>query len=183
MNIIGIDVGSNKSGLAIIKNGEIEKGMVLPNGSVIELLKEIDVSVCQIIVEDLRAYSVRLSQDLITTAKFIGKLEHILSEMNANYVLVERVKIKKMVYDKYPSAVVEVEKMIRQRERLTKTGEYRKPSMIYVCDRVVANAMRYFWELPKGQGKRNKFGLASHSWQALALCTYMLFDDKDKSPT
>jgi hypothetical protein len=51
--------------------------------------------------------------------------------------------------------------------------------MIYVCDRVVANAMRYFWDLPQGQGKRNKLGLASHSWQALALCSYYLFKETD----
>ena len=177
MNIIGIDAGSSKSGLAIVSDGQIEKGMVLPNESVIDFLLGLKGTECKIVIEDLRAYSVRLSQDLITTAKFIGKLEYILESNNMSYVLVERVKIKKMVYDKYPDAVSEVQKMIVQRERLNKTGDYRKPSMIYVCDRVVANAMRYFWELPKGQGKRNKFGLASHSWSALALCTYILFDD------
>lgn len=177
MNIIGIDAGSSKSGLAIVSDGQIEKGMVLPNESIIDFLLGLKGTECKIVIEDLRAYSVRLSQDLITTAKFIGKLEYILESNNMSYVLVERVKIKKMVYDKYPDAVREVQKMIVQRERLNKTGDYRKPSMIYVCDRVVANAMRYFWELPKGQGKRNKFGLASHSWSALALCTYILFDD------
>ena len=79
-----------------------------------------------------------------------------------------------MVYDKYPLAEKEVKKMIEQRNKVTAKGELRKPSMIYVCDRVVANAMRYFWELPSGQGKRNKLGLASHSWQALALCSYFI---------
>lgn len=177
MTIIGIDVGSTKSGLAIVTNGEIVKGMVLTNESVVDYIIGLDKADCEIVIEDLRAYSVRLSQDLITTAKFIGKLEYIISQMGIKYRLVERVKIKKMVYDKYPDSESEVQKMIVQRERLNKTGEYRKPSMIYVCDRVVANAMRYFWELPKGQGKRNKFGLASHSWSALALCTYVLFED------
>ena len=124
---------------------------------------------------DLRAYSTRLSQDLITTAKFLGKLEYLLTLQGSKQLMVERVKIKKMVYDKYPSAEQEVKDKIRQRGKMTATGEFRKPSMIYVCDRVVANAMRYFWELPQGQGKRNKLGLASHSWQALALCSYYMF--------
>jgi len=133
----------------------------------------------QFVIEDLRAYSVRLSQDLINTAKLIGKMEYILQQAGHTPLLVERVKIKKMVYDKYPSAKSEVEKMIIQRERMTKTGEFRKPSMIYVCDRVVANGVRYFWDLPSGQGKRNKLGLATHSWQALALCSYYLFSESE----
>lgn len=179
MNVIGIDCGSVKSGLAIVTNGEVERGMVIPNDILLYKIANGEFSGYKIIVEDLRAYSVRLSQDLITTAKFMGKLEYILSSAGLPPVMVERVKIKKMVYDKYPSAKGEVEKMIRQRERLTKTGEFRKPSMIYVCDRVVANAVRYFWGLPQGQGKRNKLGLATHSWQALALCSYALFGESE----
>lgn len=174
MNVIGIDVGSTKSGVAIVANGQIVKGMVIPNEDVCKLLKNKEYKNYKFVVEDLRAYSVRLSQDLITTAKFIGKLEYLLSNYKMTYEMVERVQIKKMVYDMYPSAEKEVGEKIIQREKLTKSGEYRKPSMIYVCDRVVANAMRYFWELPSGQGKRNKLGLASHSWQALALCSYFI---------
>lgn len=181
MNIIGIDAGSTKSGIAIVINGEIEKGMVVPNELVFKMLNDKKYKSYQFVIEDLRAYSVRLSQDLISTAKFIGKMEYILMRNGIEPLMVERVLIKKMVYDKYPSAKGEVEKMIRQRERLTKTGEFRKPSMIYVCDRVVANAMRYFWGLPSGQGKRNKLGLSSHSWQALALCSYSIFSTEDVS--
>lgn len=179
MNIIGIDCGSIKSGVAIVENGCIKRGMVIPNNQVVEMIKSPEYLGFKIVVEDLRAYSTRLSQDLITTAKFIGKLEHILYEINADFLLIERVKIKKMVYDKYPFAEKEVKEKIKQRGKLTKKGELAKPSMIYVCDRVVANAMRYFWELPMGQGKRNKLGLASHSWQALALCSYLLFSESE----
>jgi hypothetical protein len=180
MNIIGIDAGSNKSGVAIVVNGAIVKGMVIANQDVIKLLNSNEYSSYKIVIEDLRAYSVRLSQDLINTAKFIGKMEYILDSLKADYILVERVKIKKMVYDKYPSAEIEVRDKIIQRGKINPTTlEYRQPSMIYVCDRVVANAMRYFWGLPQGQGKRNKLGLASHSWQALALCTYFLFKESD----
>lgn len=179
MNVIGIDCGSVKSGVAIVTNSCIQQGMVISNDILLYKINNKDFDGYRIIVEDLRAYSVRLSQDLINTAKFIGKLVYVLEMAGFTPVLVERVKIKKMVYDKYPSAIAEVEKMIRQREKMTVSGEYRKPSMIYVCDRVVANAMRYFWELPKGQGKRNKLGLATHSWQALALCSYALFDESE----
>jgi hypothetical protein len=180
MNIIGIDAGSIKSGVAIVANGQIVKGMVIPNEQVFELLTNPIYCSYKIVIEDLRAYSVRLSQDLINTAKFIGKMEYVLDSIKSDYILVERVQIKKMVYDKYPSAEIEVRDKIIQRGKINpKTLEYRKPSMIYVCDRVVANAMRYFWDLPKGQGKRNKLGLASHSWQALALCSYVLFKDSD----
>ena len=178
-NIIGIDVGSKKSGVAIVTNSTVEKGMVIPNESVCKLLAEPRFKDYKIVIEDLRAYSTRLSQDLITTAKFIGKLEYFLELAGHQPTLVERVKIKKMVYDKYPSAVKEVMEKIKQRNRVNSKGELRKPSMIYVCDRVVANAVRYFWELPQGQGKRNKLGLASHSWQALALCSYLLFSESD----
>lgn len=175
MNLIGIDSGSAKSGVAIVTNGEIERGMVIPNETLLCKIMNGDFNGYTIIVEDLRAYSVRLSQDLINTAKFIGKLEYILTQVGLPPVMVERVKIKKMVYDKYPPAENEVKDKIRQRGKMTATGDFRKPSMIYVCDRVVANAMRYFWELPQGQGKRNKLGLATHSWQALALCSYIMF--------
>lgn len=179
MNVIGIDAGSNKSGVAIVANGQIVKGMVIGNQQVMELLTNPIYANYHIVIEDLRAYSVRLSQDLINTAKFIGKMEYVLDSINAKYTLVERVQIKKMVYDKYPSAEMEVKDKIMQRGKINpKTLEYRKPSMIYVCDRVVANAMRYFWDLPKGQGKRNKLGLASHSWQGLALCSYYLFNQE-----
>lgn len=180
MNIIGIDAGSYKSGVVIIENGEIKKGMIVANSEVCQIVSTVQYSKYLFIVEDLKAYAVRLSQDLIETAKFIGKLDYILSEAGLNYKMVERVKIKKMVYDKYPSAPIEVSKLIQQRGKLTKTGEFRKPSMIYVCDRVVANAMRYFWELPSGQGKRNKLGLSSHAWQALALCSYEIFRTADQ---
>ncbi len=175
MNVVGIDAGCTKSGVAIVSDGQVERGMVVPNEILCEMGKDSKYSTYTFVIEDLRAYSVRLSQDLITTAKFIGKIQYILQQEGFDPVMVERVQIKKMVYDKYPSAKGEVEKMIQQRERMTKAGEFRKPSMVYVCDRVVANAMRYFWELPSGQGKRNKLGLASHSWQALALCSYQLF--------
>ena len=176
MNIIGIDCGSTKSGVAIVVDGQISRGLVLPNDDVLALLHDDTYRNFNIVIEDLRAYSVRLSQDLINTAKFIGKLEYSLAQKGTNFTLVERVQIKKMVYDKYPSAESEVRKMIVQRGKINpKTMEFRKPSMIYVCDRVVANAMRYFWEMPSGQGKRNKFGLSSHSWQALALCSYFVF--------
>jgi len=162
-----------------VAKGEIVRGMVIANDILLYMLTDVKYKDYQFVIEDLRAYSVRLSQDLINTAKLIGKMEYILQQAGHTPLLVERVKIKKMVYDKYPSAKSEVEKMIRQRERMTKTGEFRKPSMIYVCDRVVANAARYFWDLPSGQGKRNKLGLATHSWQALALCSYYLFSESE----
>ena len=145
---------SARRGVAIVTNGEIERGMVIQNDILLYKIMNVDFSGYTIIVEDLMAYSVRLSQDLINTAKFIGKLEYILTQAGMPPVMVERVKIKKMVYDKYPSAENEVKDKIRQRGKVTATGEFRKPSMIYVCDRVVANAMRYFWNLPQGQGKR-----------------------------
>ena len=180
MNIIGIDAGSTKSGVAIVAYGQIVKGMVIPNEQVLELLTDPIYLTYKIVIEDLRAYSVRLSQDLIHTAKFIGVMEYVLKTNKSDYLLVERVKIKKMVYDKYPSAEIEVRDKIKQRGKINpSTLEYRKPSMIYVCDRVVANAMRYFWNLPKGQGQRNKLGLATHSWQGLALCSYVLFGESE----
>ena len=36
MNLIGIDSGSAKSGVAIVTNGEIERGMVIPNDILLE---------------------------------------------------------------------------------------------------------------------------------------------------
>ena len=178
-NIIGIDAGSTKSGVAIVTCGQVERGMVISNRDVCKLVADKKYSSYKIVIEDLRAYSTRLSQDLINTAKFLGQLEYILTKRKSDFLLVERVKIKKMVYDKYPKSEKDVREKIIQRGKVNSRGEYRKPSMIYVCDRVVANAMRYFWELPSGQGKRNKVGLASHSWQALALCSYLLFSESE----
>jgi hypothetical protein len=56
------------------------------------------------------------------------------------------------------------------------TGEDRKPSFVFVDDKIMTESMKVLYgiELPKA-GKGYEYGLKTHSWQALALATYFYY--------
>lgn len=54
-------------------------------------------------------------------------------------------------------------------------GRRRKPSFIYVDDRVVEKAVKMWWGIKKPKvGQTSPFGLKTHSWQGLALATFYI---------
>jgi hypothetical protein len=129
-----------------------------------------------VLIEDVRPYGVRLSQDLLDTTKWIGVLEYRLESLNIAYTLIPRSTVKKWVFDTYPEiSIPRIEKEIICRNHKRKDGEYCKPSAKYINDRMVIAAMKEHWkiETPK-PGKTNRFGISKHAWQALAIASMAL---------
>jgi hypothetical protein len=129
-----------------------------------------------VLIEDVQAYGVRLSPDLLDTAKWIGRLVEWLETHNIAYTLISRSTVRKWVYDSYPKiSIPRVEQEIICRDRRRRDGEYCKPSAKYVNDRIIEAAMRHAWHITKPKpGHSNRYGLTKHAYQALALgCTFL----------
>jgi hypothetical protein len=125
---------------------------------------------------------------VIDTCKFIGELVYRLrSEFKkAEYVLVTRNQVKKWVFDSFPE--ISCDRINKRIEYLDgyrtgrgekgirkKDGTLRLPSFHWIDDRVCIAAMKKFWDIPTPKpGKKNVYGLSTHSWQALALGTYWI---------
>jgi len=193
--IIGIDPGSEKSGVVVLENGAIKETYeAMPNESVVEfLLLSDNLSDMKVIIEDVRAYNMRISGDIIETVKFIGWLTGTktvkgkLSELGIKYELIPRYQVKEWIFLQFRTmAEPEIIKIIarnqaRNEKKAIEAGEeYKKrnlaPTFIYVEDRIVANAMRKWWDIkkPSRPGQKSPYGLKTHSWQSLALCSYWM---------
>ena len=187
--IFSIDVGSEVSGVALIslENG-IEYASVLDNHLIIDKITNIMLNrKIIVVIEDIRPFKMGMAMQTIETAKFIGELKYRLkSELQVEFELFPRFDVKRFVFDRFQDLCLERigkkiaylddigERSGRKRYR-KKTGELYKATMHYVDDRIVIAAMKEYWgiETPK-PGKSNKYGLKSHSWQALALGTFYL---------
>lgn len=187
--IFSIDVGSERSGVAVILNeNTIEYAAVLDNSQIIDKIRYfLTNDNLMALVEDIRPFKTGLSMQTIETAKFIGELKYRLKmELQVDYLLIPRFDVKKWVFNNVNGVVEKVatkieyldkqgERLKRKRYRNKKTGELYKPTLHYVDDRIVIYAMKEYWKIktPK-PGQKNEFGLNTHSWQALALGTYYL---------
>jgi hypothetical protein len=188
--IFSIDAGSEVSGVVVICGGSvIEYADVLDNSVLVSKIKQFsDGSKLIAIIEDIRPFKTGLAMQTIETAKFIGELKYRLkNELKIDFYLFPRFDVKKWVFWTFSEIVVsrinkkieyldgQGERLGRKRYRHKKTGELYKPTMHYVDDRIVIAAMKEYWKIktPK-PGKKNEFGLKSHSWQALALATMYL---------
>ena len=199
--IFSIDVGSVMSGICVISNNNILECINLSNELVCDKIKEYYVKYRVIpVVEDIRAYSGKLSQDVIDTCKFIGELTYrLINELQVDYFkLYPRSKVRKWVFDAFPEVcVAAIDKKIayldeygkrkneelkaegkkpKYRRYITKTGELRKASFNYVDDRIIIATMKRLWKIPEPKPfKGNIYGLKKDSWQALALASYYLY--------
>lgn len=182
--IIGVDPGDKNSGIIVIVNGEITFADNLPNENVFDVIERyIDKGVFQgtVVVENIEPYADRLKSNVIGTCKFIGELEYRLKTGFIDYSLVGRSYIKNWVYERFKSTVVPlIEAKIMKRGKVNKDGSYRKPSFAFVDDRIVVYAMKELWgiETPK-VGKKNKYGISTHAWQALAVSSFYMHNDFD----
>ena len=194
--MIGIDVGSDKSGIAVILDCRIHKACVSNNGSVIGLIreytKEYDVFV---VIEDIVSYDGKVNKDILATVRWIGELTYRLrAELNVKYDIMERWKVKQWCFDNYKAVCLpEIEKnivrldnyaihyneankdnkgFVKRKRYIKKDGSYYSGSFAYVDDRIVIKVMKAHWciETPKAF-KSNPYGLSSHSWQSLGLVT------------
>lgn len=176
---IAIDSGSSKSGVVVVKGLKIAYADNLQNVEVLKLIKStkkeyVDVVV---LVEDIKPYSISLTQATIDTCKFIGRVCFFMEAGRVKYELITRHQVKRWVYDQFPTIVLErICKKIAYKDKRNNDGKLRKPSYVYVDDRIVIAAMKDLWkiETPK-PGKRNSLGITGHAWQALGVMSVYLY--------
>jgi len=175
---LSIDVGSSQSGIVVVNSLKIAFAANLENSDILKriVVEKLKDPLLFVLIEDIKPYSVKLTQQTIDTCKFIGQLCYFLKLRKIKYELITRHKVKKWIYDSYPDIVIGlVMKKIEYRNKTNKDGKNRRPSYIYVDDRIIAVVMRSIWGIASGSGKRNSYGLSSHSWQALSIATYFLY--------
>lgn len=135
-----------------------------------------------VLIEDLQPFLGRFSQNVIDTAKQIGELKYRLKKKRIDCLLIKRSEIKKFVFDYFPDIVLpKIEKKISRKGLILKDGSPRKPHFVWVSDPIIEVAMRTYWKVEK-PWKRNKYGLLTHSWQALALITCNVLSKEDVHP-
>jgi hypothetical protein len=134
-----------------------------------------------IIIEDMRPYNMRVTDNVINTIKFIGQLEWRLRELHIDFVLFPRWEIKSWVYSSNTEMCnVEIKKKIeyaasRKEKIVGRPIDRRKPSFVYVDDRIVEKAIKLWWKIEKPKvGQPCPFGLQTHAWQGLSLATFYI---------
>jgi len=176
--VIAIDSGDKQSGVVIIIDNQISYAATSPNEEIVDMIKQyIGVRYrLRVIVEDIRPYSLKLSMNVIETCKWIGELRYRLKSARIAAKYIGRSEVKAWVYNKFPEIVEPmIRSKINKKGLVNKDGGERKSSFIWVDDKIIVAAMRSYWELqPSIRGKKNEYGLASHSFQALGLATYYL---------
>lgn len=174
--IIGIDPGES-CGIVVLDGGHIT--------SVLNIMSEqfwtkiqffLLASNVTVIIEDIRPYSLRLTPQVIDTCKWIGEAAfRFKSGSNAIVELIGRDKVKKWCFDQFPDICRPIiEKKIEKKGyRNKETGEFRKPTFVYVDDKIVTECMKFLYKIPlPPAGKGYQFGLKGHSFQALAIASY-----------
>lgn len=176
--IIGLDPGSEESGMVVIDGSTIIGAFNLSNEQfyrkVTNYLIHNDVTV---VVEGLAAYSLRLTPQVISTAQFIGEcLYRLKIEAGATVELVARSKVKKWCFDTFPFICNPIiEKKIEKKDQRGKDGELKKPHFFYIDDKCVTECMKYLYKISLPlPGKGYDYGLQTHSWQALAVASCFL---------
>jgi hypothetical protein len=181
--IIGLDAGSQTTGIILLAENQIRHGWNIPNSEVVEFVyqQSLECESLTVIIEDVRPYSMRITDGIIQTIKFIGQLEWRLKTMDQPFELIPRWHVKQWVFLQFKGLCIpEIEKKItmasKRAEKLGKKPRKAIPTFVYVDDRIVANAMRKWWNIknPSRVGERAAYGLKDHSWQALGLVSYYM---------
>ena len=174
--IIGIDPGST-CGIVILDGGQITSAFNIMSD--IMLTKVTDFLIhpnCTVVIEDIKPYSLRLTPQVIDTCKFIGELNFRLKTWSGAIVeYVARNQVKKWCFDTFPEVCTPIiqKKIEKKGFRNKETGEWRKPSFVWVDDKVVTECMKALYSIEKPKsGYGYQFGLKEHSWQALAIASY-----------
>jgi hypothetical protein len=188
MHVISIDPGSKRSGLSIImlNSDPLFKlqiaGFNVDNELIVDEINKHYVKYkSTVVIEDIRPYGLKMSNDVINTCKWIGELNYrLITTFQAPVEYVTRGAVKKWVYEQFTGLCNDrINKKIaylddygdrkgKKRYR-TKEGLLKKPSFHWVDDRIVIAAMKELWKIPTPTpGRKNIYGLSEHSWQALA---------------
>lgn len=193
--VIGVDPGSDVSGICVLKDTKVLHASNTPNTEVFDLIKELcGGHSATIVIEDIAPYAMRLRPEVIATCKFIGELSYRLRAAGLdNLAFVARNQVKKWVFDAFPAICMpRIEEKIARLHRWrlgkgmkgfeTKSGAIRSPSFVFVDDRVIIAALKEMLNIPTPKpGKSNKYGLKSHSWQALAVAACWMRQNSPKS--
>ena len=176
--IIGVDPGSDGCGMVVLDNGYIIGAFNVKNGHFYSKITNYLLHPnCVVVIEDIRPYSVRLTMQVIDTAKWIGEAVYRLKcEAGANVVLVTRSQVKKWCFDTFPQVCLPIiEGKIDKKGYILESGEKRKPSFVFVDDKVVTECMKDLYKIPLPKsGKGYLYGLIKHSWQALAVSSFYI---------
>lgn len=174
--IIGIDPGKT-CGMVVLDEGKITSVFNIMSEQIYEKVANyIIYPYCTVVVEVIRPYSLRLTPQVIDTCEFIGELKFRLKTWaGANVETVARNQVKKWCFDTFPDVAVPIiQKKILKKGYVNKeTGEPRKPSFVWVDDRIVTNCMKVKYKIPDVKpGFGYQHGLKEHSFQALAIGAY-----------
>ncbi len=183
MRIIGIDPGSEISGVAVLEGQNVVFAANLANNVLLDQIAALsEAPNVFVAIESLSAYAGRTKPQIIDTAMWIGELRHrIRSEIFLEPVLIPRNSVKYWIYNTCPEICEpRVRKTMERSDKKrikdgkkglrNELGEMRKPSFNYVGDRDIIAAVKSILQLPKGRvGQKNIFGLKDDSWQALAV--------------
>jgi hypothetical protein len=176
--LVGIDAGSEQSGIAVISDGVIQVGDTIGNSHVFDFILNAGEGCDKLIIaiEDMRPYNMRITDGVIQTIKFIGQIEWRLREAGITYDLIPRWQVKQWVFLQYRLIIEPLidRKIELAAKRKIKAGE--KPrnasaSFIYVDDRMVSTAMREFWKIEKVKRVGQEAFLKDHAWSALAVAS------------
>ena len=179
--LVGIDAGSKQSGVLVMEMAEcgytIKEALNLDNEAVIDKIQAF-VGV-HVVVEDIAPYTGQLSPYLIQTIKYLGELEYRLKAAGISYNLLPRSAVKEWCYNQYKEIVEPLIglKMTKRANKdggsalYKKNGELKRPSFVWMDDKIIVACMREEWSVPAISSRRQKYGLKDHSWQALALLT------------
>ena len=185
--VIGIDAGSEMSGIIVIEGNEIRQGYNMSNKEVIPFIEnEKQGFKLIVVIEDVRPYNMRITNGIIDTIKFIGETEWRLKLIDCKVELIPRWQVKQWVYLQFKAIVAPlIKKKIDYRyERKKKQYEdkdWAEPkksieNFVWIDDRMIVASMRKHWDIPlvRKVGEVTMYNLRDHSWQALALVSFFL---------
>jgi hypothetical protein len=108
-------------------------------------------------------------------------IERLENGSGCKIEMVSRFQVKKWCFDSFPDVCLplidaKIAKGVLKGKYINKsTGENRPASFHFVDDRIVRQSMTKLWKLEAGkQGRKSPFGLKSHSFQALAVASFLL---------
>jgi len=196
---IGIDPGSEVSGLALFHGKKIIEGRNVPNKDVVGVVLEwrriisMRAEPCTVVIEDIVAYGGRVRTQTLQTCKWMGELCYRLGlQPDVKQVLVARSTVKAWIFDACPDIVLPrlVKVMEATHKRSLKVGKkglkradgtMRKPSFQFITDNIIEVALKSLLNIPVPKpGKPQIYGLKTHSWQACGVAAHFLFALKKK---
>jgi hypothetical protein len=133
-----------------------------------------------IALEDIRPYSLALTPQVIETTKWIGEALYRLRNACGEgcIKLVSRYEVKRWVFDYFPEVCLpaiqkRIDAGVEKGKYVYRNGQIRKPSFHFVNDAIVKKSMTKLYGIETLKGKKNKFGLGAHSFQSLAVASYL----------